>query len=377
MTIEGSLELPDSFGVALSFARSQTKLSLRGEVDILTAPEFGAILGGLIDRGHRNIVVDCTELDFMDASGLGVIAVGAARLSAFGMKLAIGSASELLRRLLEITGLATVVLVTQGLPPRDHLGPEQSGASTRGGSESPVVHSLKRITSIPADTDVVDGALRLVVALARATVEGADGVSVSLRRHGRLATVAASDQTILEMDADQYATGEGPCVSASIEGHWFHVESLAEETRWPAFTPRARELGINAILSNPLLVENEPVGALNIYSRSTAPFAVNEQQRAAVFASEASIILADAGAGVSEDEVTAWLQEALHVREVIAQAQGVIMDREGVSEDLAYAHLLHFSRASSRPLHDEATDVVASTKRPPDGSNLPTGPNDG
>ena len=58
-------------------------------------------------------------------------------------------------------------------------------------------------------------ALRLAVE--RATVGGADGVSVSLRRHG-LAPVAASDQTISDMDANQYATGEGgPCVDASVD----------------------------------------------------------------------------------------------------------------------------------------------------------------
>jgi GAF domain-containing protein len=144
---------------------------------------------------------------------------------------------------------------------------------------------------VPADDDLVDAALRLVVALARATVSGADGVSVSLRRHGRLATVAASDQTISDMDRDQYATGEGPCVDASNNGRWFHVESLAHETRWPSFTPRARKLGINTILSTPLLAHSQPVGALNIYSRTRAAFSVKEQELASVFATEASVIL--------------------------------------------------------------------------------------
>jgi hypothetical protein len=65
------------------------------------------------------------------------------------------------------------------------------------------------MTAMLADPDVVDGALRLVVELARSCVSGADGVSVSLLRHGVLSTVAASDQTIMAMDADQYATGEG------------------------------------------------------------------------------------------------------------------------------------------------------------------------
>ena len=120
---------------------------------------------------------------------------------------------------------------------------------------------------MPVDPDVVDGALRLVVDLAQVSVRGADGVSVSLRRNGVLSTVAASDRTIMAMDADQYATGEGPCVDASVKGHWFHAESLDVETRWPSFTPQARDLGIQAILSSPLRAVEQPVGALNIYSR--------------------------------------------------------------------------------------------------------------
>jgi hypothetical protein len=52
---------------------------------------------------------------------------------------------------------------------------------------------LRRVTAMPTDPDVIDGALRLVVELARSTIAAADGVSVSLMRQGVLSTVAASD----------------------------------------------------------------------------------------------------------------------------------------------------------------------------------------
>jgi len=132
---------------------------------------------------------------------------------------------------------------------------------------------------------------------------GADGVSVSLRRHGRLATVAASDQTISDMDAIQYATGEGPCVDASVEGRWFHAESLDTEFRWPAFMPGALALGINSILSSPLLARDKPVGALNIYSHTESAFAPKDQELASVFAAQASVILTDAGLDVTDEQL--------------------------------------------------------------------------
>lgn len=312
------------------------------------------------------MVLDLGRTDFMGAAGLGVIATTASRLRSSGGGLTIRSPSALVVRMLDLTGLTQIVTLEEVGPAEGQLGPEQTAAVPG----SPVVVEAagqadrwRRVTAMPADLDVVDGALRLVVALAQVTVSGADGVSVSLRRHGRLSTVAASDQTVSDMDADQYATGEGPCVDASVEGRWFHAESLDQETRWPSFTPRARSLGISAILSSPLLAGERPVGALNIYSRTAVAFAPREQELASIFATEASLILRDAGVDISDEEWSGRFGEALQSRQVIAQAQGVVMERDGISEKEAYARLCTFSRRSDRPLREWAADVVGSTRR--------------
>src|SRR5688572_14507388 len=151
---------------------------------------------------------------------------------------------------------------------------------------------LLQLAAFPANAEVVDAALRLVVALAHATVTGADGVSVMLSRAGKLATVAASDETISGMDADQYATGQGPCISAATDGHRIYVDSLDAESRWPEFIPRAKERGINSILSMPLLTRGRPLGALNIYSTKVGAFAEPEQELATLCAQQASDFLA-------------------------------------------------------------------------------------
>jgi hypothetical protein len=236
------------------------------------------------------------------------------------------------------------------------------GRLPRGGAPG-LGHQLRRVAAIPADKDVVDGVLRLVVALARATVRGADGVSVSLRRHGDLRTVAASNQTISDMDAEQYATGQGPCIDASVKGQCFHAKSLQHETRWAAFTPRARALGINAILSSPLLAGDQPVGALNIYSRSVAAFAPEDQELASQFAVETSAILTEVGVDVTDDEASSRLREALGVRRVIAQAEGVLMARLGVDTEGAYTTLRHMSLDSGKPLRQQAEDVIGTTQQ--------------
>ena len=207
---------------------------------------------------------------------------------------------------------------------------------------------------------LLDAALRLVTALASTTVRQADGVSVTLERHGRLATVAASDDTIRRMDAHQYSTGEGPCLSAAAEGRSFHSEFLAEEERWPTFVPRALDEGICSILSNPLLVSSRPVGALNIYSRTGWAFGPVEQQVATIFAEHAADILAEALDLDAQQGVR--ISEALTAREVIAMAQGVHMARLGISADDAAAVLHRTARAREVTVLEEAAAVVESTR---------------
>jgi anti-anti-sigma factor len=360
------------FSVAARFEDGQVVLALHGEVDVLTAPEFGAFFETMIDRGHRTVVLDLTELSFMDASGLAVIARGAGRLEVTGGTLTIRTPVALVGRMLEITGFARLVELEPGESAYGRPGSEQMAGGIReqvadrapGHSDS-MTTGVVKFTSLHSNDELIDGALRMAVSLAGAVVGGADGVSVSLRRRGTLATVAATDQTVLNMDANQYQTGEGPCVDASTQGHWFLAESLEKESRWPAFTPRARALGIEAILSTPLVVQSRPVGALNIYSLTPWAFTPRDQELAASFAVRASSLLSDADVSLTDDELAIRFQGALRARQVIAQAQGVLMEREGISEQDAYVALRRFSLGTGRPLYERAENIVTSARRSP------------
>ena len=180
-----------------------------------------------------------------------------------GHRLVVRAPTDVLTKLLQISRVAELVWVEPALIGATPRSPER----VVDGDGRPV-SSFVRAHAIPAGLDVVDAALLLVAELARSTIGAADGVSVSLRRHGHITTVAASDETIVEMDRHQYETGQGPCLSAAGEGTPFHVPSVEDEQRWPAFTPEALAQGIKSILSNPLLAESGPVGALNMYSRT-------------------------------------------------------------------------------------------------------------
>ncbi len=340
--------------VTISFGEDEVVVGVNGEVDLATAADLGAALTAALERGSP-AVVDLTATRFMGVAGLRVLEIGAEQLAARGRRLTIRSPSVLVSRMLDITGLVDILNV-------EGAGEGPTAASTSAGGLN---GHLRKVSAIPADDDVVDGALGLLVALARATVGGADGVSVSMRRRGHLTSVAATDQAILELDALQYANAEGPCVDAAIEGRRFHAEALDHENRWPAFTPQARARGINAILSSPLVAEDRPVGSLNIYSRTASAFTVKDQELASMFVTETSRLLGHAGVGVTDDQLSERLTRALQTRRSIAQAQGVLMERKGIGPDEAYTLLRRFSRETNQPLSERAADIAGSTRRLP------------
>ena len=256
---------PADFEVTTTIEEGCVVLALHGRVEKLAAFDLAASLDATIDLEPAAVVLDLSELNFMGAAGVVAVANAEKRLSEVGIELSVRTPSTLIEHLLGTMESAQTSRLERAEPGHSNLDREQMGEPpfpSRPHPSNVAAEDLRRVTAIPTDHDVVDGALRLVVELARTSVSGADGVSVSLLRHGELRTVAASDETIMEMDTEQYATREGPCVDASLQGRWFHAESLDIESRWPSFTPRARALGIKAILSSPLKAFDVPVGAL-------------------------------------------------------------------------------------------------------------------
>jgi hypothetical protein len=271
------------------------------------------------------------------------------------------------RRILDITGLTGRIRLEASDPRVAVLGAEERSDDRSlavSSSRADLPADLTRVGSKPNNV-TIDAALRLVTLLAGATVEGADGVSVTLERNGRLATVASTNDTVLLMDDHQYATGEGPCLAAAAQGHWFHSESLAEEDRWPAFVPRALEEGIASILSTPLVTAERAVGALNIYSNTERAFGPRQQELAALFASQASGILVDGGTDAADENLGARILEGLHARQTIARAEGVLMARDHVSAKSATASLHRAARTAATAVLTHATEIVASTHTQP------------
>lgn len=332
----------DDFAVQIGFSPPTPVVSVRGEIDARTAPTLHSLLDGLIECGHTDLVLDLAAVTFLGAGGLGVIAGTGGVLRAAGGTLTLRSPPRQVRTILDITGISGRVLIEDADAP---IG---------------LRADLTRVAWAPTRNDIVDARLLGVVALASAAVDGADGVSVSLQRHGRLTTVAASNETVLRMDDHQYGTGQGPCVAAADAGADFGIDSLADEQRWPAFVPRAIEEGIASVLSTPLLAAQRPIGALNIYSSAAHAFGSQQRELAVVFAAHAADIIGGGDGEVTNEELDARIGEALRSRATLSLAQGILMARYGLTADEASAVLHRNARGSGTTTLAQATEVVAS-----------------
>jgi anti-anti-sigma factor len=80
-------------------------LTLRGSLDIDTAPSLKANLGRLVERPSPRVIVDLSGLDFCDSMGVGVLVTAHGRAMERGGWVRLAAPSGFLRRLLDTLGL--------------------------------------------------------------------------------------------------------------------------------------------------------------------------------------------------------------------------------------------------------------------------------
>ena len=86
-------------------------ISLAGEVDLYTAPEFKQQLLEVIAQGAKQVVVDFTDTTFIDSTTLGVLVGGVKRLRSNDGQLALVCSDRNITKIFEITGLDRVFTI--------------------------------------------------------------------------------------------------------------------------------------------------------------------------------------------------------------------------------------------------------------------------
>jgi transcriptional regulator with GAF, ATPase, and Fis domain len=197
--------------------------------------------------------------------------------------------------------------------------------------------------------------------LAVETIEGCSdaGILLVVRRRG-VKTAAATSERVRQSDALQAQLHQGPCIDAAWVNRIYRSDDTATETRWPDYTPKARELGIESMMGLQLVQAEEVFGAMDFYGHRPHAFDADSERMAWVLASHAAVALNSARTGEQ-------LQVAIETRQEIGEALGMLMQRYRISSDAAFAVLKRASQDHNIKLREVAQHLVHT-------GDLPGGP---
>lgn len=202
----------------------------------------------------------------------------------------------------------------------------------------------------------VRGTLAKICEVTVSTVDGCDHAVVTVVRDHRHTTPVASDVTGGAVDAIQFEVGEGPSLEAIREEETIVTDDLATEPRWPRFSRRAVEAtGVRSMVAFRMFVADDTMGSLNLYSREPAAFTEESLAVGAILAAHASVALRAA----ENKESLARLREVIQARELIGQARGILMGRQGISSQAAMDILCRGAERLKLELREMARRVVA------------------
>lgn len=223
----------------------------------------------------------------------------------------------------------------------------------------------------------VEETLQRVVDTAVAHVHGCDIASILVVADQSSATKAFSDPAVIAIDQMQVASGEGPCLEVLVGAGTVYASDLGTDPRYPRFGPQAESAGIRSAVAYQLLVDGLD-GALNLYARLAHAYGSHDRAKGMILATLASTALDAAVDRRGADEHRADLQRAILTREVIGQAQGILMERERITAEQAFDILRRASQHLNEKLRDVAQALVDTGEDPDVGpartSTPPTTP---
>src|SRR5689334_23190151 len=86
-------------------------LGVTGEIDIYTAPLFKQAVVNLVSEGNRDVIIDLSEVTFMDSSGFGTLLGATKRLRPMGGGLHLAAPNSTIQRMLRLTRLDSIMQI--------------------------------------------------------------------------------------------------------------------------------------------------------------------------------------------------------------------------------------------------------------------------
>lgn len=85
--------------------KDMVRIAVSGEIDLMSAPDFKKRLYEAVGEGGTDVVLDCSELAYIDSTGLGILLGVLKRVRMTNHQVHICNLKESIRKLFRITGL--------------------------------------------------------------------------------------------------------------------------------------------------------------------------------------------------------------------------------------------------------------------------------
>lgn len=221
-----------------------------------------------------------------------------------------------------------------------------------------------------AAEETLDVAARQVAETALAAIPHADVISITVLAWPEVRTAAHTHELALDLDRQQYSSGQGPCLEAAHNGTPLRAVIAESRELWPEFVEAAQREGIRASLSVPLLIvggdsEQELVGSLNIYSYTATAFDHFDTELMRLYSAAAGQAISNSRRWQKARETVTQLETALISRSEIDMAKGALIAVHGCDPGQAFAKLAEESQRRNIKLRNVARETLDRMQKKP------------
>ncbi|MEU2914079.1 GAF and ANTAR domain-containing protein [Streptomyces massasporeus] len=198
------------------------------------------------------------------------------------------------------------------------------------------------------------GTLRTAVRLAVHLMPGAEHAGISvIERGNKIRTLAWTDEVVRSAESRYTGREQHGLWDRLWNSPVARITDSEADDGWDVLAA----LGLRSALSLRLRADRRRLTVLTAYARKPGAFDEEATRVGRLFSAHVSIALDSA-------TVREQLTEAMHTRDLIGQATGILMERQGIDATAAFESLVRASQRENVKLRDLARRIVGAPNAP-------------
>ncbi|MFD5912624.1 GAF and ANTAR domain-containing protein [Streptomyces massasporeus] len=195
--------------------------------------------------------------------------------------------------------------------------------------------------------------LRTAVRLAVHLMPGAEHAGISVIERDKIRTLAWTDEAVRSAESRYTGREQHGLWDQLWNSPVARITDSEADDGWDVLAA----LGLRSALSLRLRTDRRRLTVLTAYARKPGAFDEEATRVGQLFSAHVSIALDSA-------TVREQLTEAMHTRDLIGQATGILMERQGIDATAAFESLVRASQRENVKLRDLARRIVNAPNAP-------------